>query len=85
MVCVFAVLKYRIKEPDLLNVGVLPTFIAASKVSADYTQSDTSSAARVKFFTDHVTGKNKSEFFDRYSHVSKSFKFFRFFKKNKDE
>jgi hypothetical protein len=74
MICVFAVLKYRIKDPDLLNVGVLQTFISAFNINADYTQSDTSSAARVKFLTDHVTGKNKSEFFDRSSHISKPIK-----------
>ena len=85
MVCVFAVLKFRIKDPDLLNVGVLQTLISASKVNAEYTQSDTSSAARVKFLIVHVTGKNKSESFDRSSHAPKYFKFFCFFMKQKDE
>jgi hypothetical protein len=85
MVRVFAVLNCRIEDPDLLNVGILQTFISASKINADYTQSDTSSAARVKFLTDHVTGKNKSELFDRPSHISKYFKFYCFFTKHKDE
>jgi hypothetical protein len=85
MVCVFVVLKHRIKDPGLLKVGVLQTFISDSKVDADYTQSDTSSAERIKFLTDHVTGKNTFELFDRSSHISKSFKFFCFFTKHTDE
>jgi hypothetical protein len=76
MVCVFAVLKYRIKDPDLLNVGVLQTFISASKVYVDYKQSDTTAAARIKFFTDHVTGKKNSEFFEGSSHIRGSFQKF---------
>jgi ABC-type bacteriocin/lantibiotic exporter with double-glycine peptidase domain len=50
-----------------LPPGVNP--IAVDKYINQYTQSDTSSAARVKFPTDHVTGKNKPELFDRSSHT----------------